>query len=116
MMKWLCLTALCSSALTLLVLKAAAPAQSVKLENPKVLVTEVTYAPGEPRPRGVRQHDQVIVFLDDCQYERLDPQTGQKTIRERKSGDVIWHDKAEDAPQLTNRGKKPYRTMVIELK
>ena len=35
---------------------------------------------------------------------------------ERKSGDVIWHDKGEDAPQLTNAGAKPYRTVVIELK
>ena len=116
MTKWLCLTALCSAALTLLVVKAATPVQSIQLENAKVQVREVTYAPGEPRPRGVRAHDQVIVFLDDCRYERLDPQTGQKTIRERKSGDVIWHDKGEDAPQLTNQGKRPYRTMVIELK
>ncbi len=45
------------------------------------------------------------MLLDDCHYERLDPQTGQKTIRERKSGDVIWHDKGEDAPQLTNQGR-----------
>jgi hypothetical protein len=36
-------------------------------------------------------------------------------VRERKSGDVIWHDKGEDAPRLTNAGK-PYRTLVIELK
>jgi hypothetical protein len=116
MKKWLCLTALGSSLATLLIVKAAAPVQSVKLENAKVQVTEVVYAPGEPRPRGIRQHDQVIVFLDDCRYERLDPQTGQKTIRERKSGEVIWHDKGEDAPQLTNQGKKAYRTIVVELK
>jgi hypothetical protein len=116
MKKWFCLTALGSAALTLLVVKAAAPAHSVKFENAKVQVTEVAYVPGEPRPRGIRQHDQVIVFLDDCRYERLDPQTGQKTIRGRKSGDVIWHDKGEDAPQLTNQGKNPYRTIVIELK
>lgn len=116
MKRWYCLTALCTAALTLLIVKAAAPAHSVKFENAKVLVTEVTYAPGEPRPRGIRQHDQVIVFLDDSRYERLDPQNGQKTIRERKSGDIIWHDKGEDAPQLTNLGKRPYRTMVIELK
>ena len=115
-MKKLILTALASSALTLLVVKAVPPANAVKFENAKVQVTEVTYAPGEPRPRGIRQHDQVIVFLDDCRYERLDPQTGQKTIRERKSGDVIWHDKGEDAPQLTNQGNKPYRTIVVELK
>jgi len=29
---------------------------------------------------------------------------------------VIWHDKGEDAPQLTNLGARPYRTIVIELK
>ena len=40
----------------------------------------------------------------------------QKTIQERKSGDVIWHTQGEDAPQLINQGAKPYRTVVIELK
>ncbi|HTQ55300.1 MAG TPA: hypothetical protein VMI94_12620 [Bryobacteraceae bacterium] len=89
---------------------------TVKLQNPRVIVTEVTSAPGAVRPRGVRAHDQVIVFLDDCRYERTDPQSGAKTIRERKSGDVIWHSQGEDAPQLINKGDKPYRTLVIELK
>ena len=88
----------------------------VKLDNARVQVTEVTSAPGAVRERGVRAHDQVIVFLDDCRYERTDPQTGAKTIQERKSGDVIWHAQGEDAPQLVNQGAKPYRTVVIELK
>ena len=88
----------------------------MKLENTKVKVTEVTSLPGVPRERYIRPSDQVIVFLDDCRYERLDSKTHEKTIRERKSGDVIWHDKGEDAPQLTNLGAKPYRTLVIELK
>src|SRR3954453_8786662 len=102
MKKWFFLTALCSAALTLLVVNAAAPAHSVKLENARVRVTEENYTPGEPRPRAIRQHAQVIVFVDDCRYERLDSETHQKTIRQRKSGYVIWHDKGEDAPQLTN--------------
>ncbi len=89
---------------------------TVKLDNARVLVTEVNSAPGAVRERGVRAHDQVIVFLDDCQYERTDPKTGAKTIQERKSGDVIWHTQGEDAPQLVNKGAKPYRTVVIELK
>jgi hypothetical protein len=89
---------------------------SVKLDNARVHVTEVTSAPGAVRERGVRAHDQVIVFLDDCRYERTDPKTGAKTIQERKSGDVIWHTEGEDAPQLLNKGGKPYRTVVIELK
>ena len=89
---------------------------NVRLNNARVQVTEVTSAPGAVRERCVRAHDQVIVFLDDCRYERTDPKTGAKTIQERKSGDVIWHTQGEDAPQLVNKGAKPYRTVVIELK
>jgi hypothetical protein len=89
---------------------------TVKLDNARVVVTEVTSAPGALRERGVREHDQVIVFLNDCRYERTDPKTGAKSIQQRKSGDVIWHNKGEDAPQLVNKGTQPYRTVVIELK
>ncbi len=119
-MKWaIAATALGSSLVTLLgvwTLGGASLPTTVKLENAKVRVTEVTSAPGAARERGVRPHDQVIVFLDDCRYERTDPQTGAKTVRTRKSGDVIWHDKGEAAPLLVNAGAKPYRTLVIELK
>jgi hypothetical protein len=88
----------------------------LKLDNTTVRITEVTYPPGVPRPRSVRATDQVIVFLDACRYERLDSKTGEKTVRTRNAGDVLWHDKGEDAPQLTNLGSKPYRTLLIELK
>jgi hypothetical protein len=46
----------------------------------------------------------------------MDSETKEKTVRERKSGEVIWHNKGEDAPVLINLGSKPYRTLVIELK
>lgn len=123
------LTALVSSLLTLAVvftlhhhpisaLFAAGPGlpRVMKLENPRVRVTEVTYLPGVPRERYIRPTDQVIVFLDESKYERTDSKTGEKTVRERKSGEVIWHDRGEDAPVLKNLGTKPYRTLVIELK
>ena len=119
MKKAIALASAVSSALTLLAVWAwgwAAPPSKVKLENARVRVSEISYAPGAPRERSIRPSDQVIVFLDECRYERLDSQTHEKTIRERKSGDVIWHDKGEDAPQLTNLGAKPYRTLLIELK
>ena len=112
-------TAMISSALTLLAvwgLGGSVLPSKVKLENARVRVAQVTAAPGAVRERGVRQTDQVIVFLDDCRYERTDSETKEKTIRERKSGDVIWHNKGEDAPVLINLGSKPYRTLVIELK
>jgi hypothetical protein len=89
---------------------------TVKLENVRVKVSEVTYLPGVPRTRYIRPTDQVIVFLDDCKYQRIDSKTGEKTVRERKSGETIYHDRGEDAPVLINLGEKPYRTLTIELK
>jgi hypothetical protein len=92
------------------------PQRKVLLENTRVRVTEVTYEPGVPRARHIRATDQIIVFLDDCQYQRIDSKTGEKTTRQRKSGEIIWHDRAEDAPVLVNAGAKPYRSLLIELK
>src|SRR2546430_17439469 len=119
MKKLMAMVAVGSSALTLLAVWglgwAAVPAK-VTLENTKVRVSELTYMPGVPRERFIRPTDEVIVFLDECRYERVDSKTKEKTIRDRKAGEVIWHDKGEDAPQLTNLGRKPYRTLVVELK
>ena len=112
MRKTILLTAVASSLLTL----AAVLPSKVSLENSRVKVTETTYLPGVPRDRHIRPTDQVIVFMDDCKYQRIDSKTGEKTVRERKAGEVIWHDKGEDAPVLINLGKKPYRTLTIALK
>lgn len=90
--------------------------KNTKLENVRVRVSEVVYEPGKPRDRYIRPTDQVIVFLDDCRYRRIDSTSGEQTVRERKSGDVIWHDRGEDAPVLINLGATPYRTLVIEIK
>ena len=124
MRKTILLTAAMSSVLTVgitvtamfaLGLAQTGSAPTVKLQNKRVKVSEMVYAPGVPRLRHIRRTDQVIVFMDDCRYERKDSATGEKTIRERKSGEVIWHDKGEDAPQLINLGTKPYRTTVVEI-
>lgn len=90
--------------------------RNVKLENARVRVTQLDYEPGRPRAKSIRPADQVIVFLDDSRYERIDPDSGAKEVRTRKSGDVIWHNKGEAAPVLTNLDRKTYRTLVIELK
>jgi hypothetical protein len=119
MKKLIASVALGSSALTLLAVWglgfAPMPTQ-VRLENAKVTVSELTYMPGVPRERYIRPTDQIIVFLDESKYERIDSATKEKTIRTRKPGEVLWHDKGEDAPVLTNLGSKPYRTLVIALK
>jgi len=116
-MKRLVATAVLSILATLAAVYAAGELpQAVKLEKPRLTVTEMTYPPGVERAPYVRPTDQVIVFLDDCAYDRVDPASGEKRRVTRKSGEVIWHDKGEHAPKLINAGAKPYRTLVIALK
>jgi hypothetical protein len=86
------------------------------LDNDHVRITEVTMEPGVAREPYVRATDQIVVFLEDCVYERTDPETGAKLMRERKLGEVLWHNRGEQAPRLTNAGPAPYRALVIDLK
>jgi hypothetical protein len=114
------LTAVLSSALTLgfvrLIAAPAAPAEKVVLENDRVRVTERIIAPGGERTPYIRPTDQVIVFLNDTKYERIDAETGGKIVRGRTGGEVIWHDAGENAPKLVNVDAEPFRSLVIELK
>ena len=117
-MKKMIVVAILSSLVTLLAVFGVAGAEipkKIKLENSKVRISELTYMPGVKRERYIRPTDQVIVFLDESKYRRTDSKTKEETVRTRKSGDIIWHDKGEDAPVLENLGTKPYRTLVIEL-
>jgi len=86
------------------------------LDNARVRVTERIMEPGAVRETHIRPTDQVIVFLNDAEYERIDPDTGEKTIRKRKAGEVIWHSRGEVAPTLTNVAKTPLRSLEIGLK
>jgi hypothetical protein len=112
MSKWMLLLALSGAYIA----GRADVSRGVKLENARVRVMQLDYEPGKPREKSIRPADQLIVFLDDSRYQRIDPDTGAKEVRTRKSGDVIWHNKGEAAPVLTNVDKKTYRTLVIELK
>jgi hypothetical protein len=112
-------TAVLTCAVTLLAVRSPAFAQVLQdiiLDNPRVKVTRIIHPPGEARPRHTRSTDQVIVFLDDCSYERTNSASGSKSIQTRKSGDVIWHNKGDDAPVLVGASKTAYRTILIELK
>jgi hypothetical protein len=94
--------------------RQTAPSMVVKLDNSRVTVTESTTPAGGKRESYVRGTDQVLVFLDDAQYEAID-EKGNATKRSRKAGEVIWHTKGEVAPVLVNKGNS-YRNLVIALK
>jgi hypothetical protein len=87
----------------------------MRLENSQVRVSQVVFEPGVPRDGYVRPTAQVVVFLDDCRYQRVDAETGAKLVRSRKSGDVLWHEAGEHAPTLINMGEAPFRTLIIEV-
>jgi hypothetical protein len=90
------------------------PVANTVLDNPKVQVNRVLYEQDSLRAPHTRPQDQVIVFLDDASYDVVYA-NGKKERRERKSGDVIWHSRGEEAPALNNIGKT-YRTVVVNLK
>ena len=119
-MKKIVIPALLLSSAALVLVTQLAPAaevaRKVVLENFRVEVTERIMEPGVVRETHIRPTDQVIVFLNDAEYERIDPDTGAKTIRKRKAGDVIWHSRGEVAPTLTNVAKTPLRSLEIALK
>ncbi len=93
-----------------------APTRRTVLENPRVEVIDRSIPPGGERVPYVRPADQVIVFLNDAKYERIDAETGEKIVRTRKGGDVIWHDKGENAPKLVNVGSEPFRSLIVQIK
>jgi hypothetical protein len=94
--------------------RQTAPSLVVKLDNARVTVTESTTPAGAKRDSYVRPSDQIIVFLDDAQYEAVDG-SAKPSLRNRKSGDIVWHSKGEVAPTLINKGKA-YRNLIIALK
>lgn len=102
------------SALSFYAGRQSAPSLVVRLDNAKVTVTESLTPAGSRRESYVRPTDQLIIFLDDAQYEAIDA-GGEKASRSRKSGDVVWHSKGETAPLLVNTGK-PYRNLIVALK
>lgn len=86
------------------------------IDNPRARVSEVLYQPGVRRESYMRSTDQIVVFLDDCTFDRIDAETGAVLHRERKSGEVLWHAKDELAPVLVNTGERAFRTLLIELR
>lgn len=120
-MKHIILTAVISSALTLGVVHLAGAknngyAEKVVMDNARVEVTDRVMEVGGFRDTHVRATDQVIVFLDESSYDRVDAKTGAVTRQTRKAGEVLWHFKGENAPKLINRGGKPMRSLLIALK
>lgn len=87
-----------------------------RTENARLILTEYTFQTGVPVKLKPRVHDQLILFIDDCRYERTDPNSGLKSLRVRKAGEFIWYDHGGDSATILNLGPTPFRLMLVELK
>ncbi len=119
-MRTILATAILSSLITLGVVKLlgakADYTEKTVLDNKRATVTERVMDVNAARDPHVRATDQIIVFLNDTAYDRVDAQSGKVERRTRKAGEILWHDKGEHAPKLVNRGATPMRSLVIALK
>ena len=106
-------TVLLTAAMSFYAGRQSAPSLSVKLDNARVTVTESLTPAGGRREAYTRPTDQIIVFVDEANYESVE--SGQATLRKRMPGDIVWHSKGEAAPLLVNKGKA-YRNLIIALK
>ncbi|HVF28532.1 MAG TPA: hypothetical protein VM943_09850 [Pyrinomonadaceae bacterium] len=94
--------------------RQTAPTMTTKLDNAKVTVTESLTPAGGRREPYTRPTDQIIIFLDEAEYDSVDG-TGKATARRRRSGEIVWHTKGEAAPLLVNKGQA-YRNLIVALK
>ena len=94
---------------------STAPTSKIVLDNARVNVAEITAPPKSVREPYTRPSDQIIVFIDEADYESTDA-AGKKIVKHRVPGEIVWHNKGEAAPQLVNLGNKAYRNLVIALK
>jgi hypothetical protein len=111
---FLALTILLTAAFSFYAGRQTAPSIVVKLDNARVTVSESTTPVAGRRESYTRPSDQILVFLDDAQYEAVEAD-GRVSKRSRKSGDIVWHTKGEIAPVLINKGNA-YRNLIIALK
>jgi hypothetical protein len=101
-----------------LALGAGKPAEAeVKdlFDNARVTVRAVTMPPGAQREARPRPTDELVLFYEEAHYQATDA-AGKVAPRDRKPGEVVWHNKGELAPTLSNPGAKPVRYFSISLK
>jgi hypothetical protein len=96
--------------------KSATPAEVKDLfDNPRVTVRSITMPPGTERAGRTRPTDEVVLFFEAAQYQATDA-AGKVSPRDRAPGTVVWHQKGEIAPTLSNPGQKTVRYFSIALK
>ncbi len=95
------------------VLKSAANAYKLVLENDKVRVLEVTLKPGEKAVMHNHPNNHVVYVMNDAKF-KLDFPDGKSGEFDLKAGQALMIDAGSH--ETTNIGTTVGRNLVVELK
>ena len=95
------------------VLKAAANAYSLLLENRSVRVLDIRLKPGEKAPMHNHPGDHVVYVMKDAEFKLTFPD-GKSGEFDLKAGQTIWMEAGSHATE--NIGTSEGHNLVVELK
>ena len=95
------------------VMKSAANAYKLLLENERVRVMEVVLKPGEKAPMHNHPNDHVVYVVNDAKF-RLDFPDGKSAEFDLKAGQAVMMDSGPH--ETTNVGPTVGRNLVVEVK
>jgi beta-alanine degradation protein BauB len=95
------------------VLKAAAKAYSLLMENEKVRVLDLRLKPGEKAPMHNHPSDHVVYVIKDAKFKLTFPD-GKSGEFDLRAGQTIWMEAGSHATE--NIGTSEGHNLVIELK
>jgi hypothetical protein len=87
----------------------------IVLENDYVRIWEVLLAPGETHEFHIHYHPYVVISLGGGENE-VETIFGEKRTTYEPSGATVFIDGMRPVHRLTNKGKIPYLSRLIELK
>ena len=97
-----------------LCISPAAPADTVKIDNQAVRITEIAYAPHVNQPATVDEINRLVISLDTGDMELISA-NGRKRNQHWEIGQAVWLPSGE-SNSIENLGAKPVRAIEIELK
>lgn len=89
--------------------------QRIVLENDAVRVWEIALQPGETIDFHVHRHPYIVLSLGGDLNE-IETIFGDKRETREPPGETVYIDSARPVHKLTNKGKTPYLSRLIELK
>jgi quercetin dioxygenase-like cupin family protein len=95
------------------VLRAAAKAYTLLMENEKVRVLDLRLKPGEKAPMHNHPHDHVVYVMNNAKF-KLTFSDGKSGEFDLKAGQTVWMEAGSHATE--NVGTSEGHNLVVEIK